>query len=96
MPGLISLSFFAQSGHIDAFRSIVGEGTGMGIESAKLARVEPRAYLREATMRSVRNPGTVTLARDLKPRKPERNRFVDREHAISREWLSAYDYLAVS
>jgi hypothetical protein len=26
MLGLISLRFFAQSGHIDAFRSIVGEG----------------------------------------------------------------------
>jgi hypothetical protein len=37
------------------------------IESAKLAGVEPRAYLREATLRAVRNPGTVTLARDLKP-----------------------------
>ncbi len=39
------------------------------IESAKLCRVEPRAYLREATLRAVRNPGTVTLARDLKPKK---------------------------
>ena len=29
-------------------------------------RVEPSAYLREATLRAVRNPGTVTLARDLK------------------------------
>jgi hypothetical protein len=28
--------------------------------------VEPRAYLREATLRTVRNPDTVTLARDLK------------------------------
>jgi hypothetical protein len=28
MLALISLRFFAQSGHIDAFRSIVGEGTG--------------------------------------------------------------------
>ena len=28
--------------------------------------VEPRAYLREATLRAVRNPRTVTLARDLK------------------------------
>jgi hypothetical protein len=37
------------------------------IESPKLAGVEPRAYLREATLRAVRNPGTVTLARDLKP-----------------------------
>jgi transposase len=36
------------------------------IESAKLCGVEPRAYLREATLRTVRNPGTVTLARDLK------------------------------
>ncbi len=36
------------------------------IESAKLAGVEPRAYLGEATRRAVRNPGTVTLARDLK------------------------------
>jgi hypothetical protein len=32
------------------------------IESAKVAGVEPRAYLGEA----VRNSGTVTLARDLK------------------------------
>ena len=28
--------------------------------------VEPRGYLREATLRSVRNPGTVTLASDFK------------------------------
>jgi hypothetical protein len=26
-----------------------------------------RAYLREATLRTVRNPGTVTLARGLRP-----------------------------
>ncbi len=36
------------------------------IESAKLCRVEPRAYLREATLRAVRDPGAVTLARDVK------------------------------
>jgi transposase len=36
------------------------------IESAKLYGVEPRAYLREATLRAVRNPGTAILARDLK------------------------------
>ena len=36
------------------------------IESAKLCGAEPRAYLREATLRAVRNPGTVTLARELK------------------------------
>jgi hypothetical protein len=32
MLGLISLRFFAQSGHIDAFRSIVGEAPEAGIE----------------------------------------------------------------
>ncbi len=36
------------------------------IESAKLAGVEPRAYLAEAARRAIRNSGTVTLARDLK------------------------------
>ena len=36
------------------------------IESAKLARVEPRAYLGEAARRAIRNPGTVTLAREFK------------------------------
>ena len=36
------------------------------IESAKLCGVEPRRYLGEAARRAVRNPGTVTLSRDLK------------------------------
>jgi len=36
------------------------------IASTKLCGVEPRAYLREATLRAVRDPGAVTLARDLK------------------------------
>jgi hypothetical protein len=36
------------------------------IESAKQAGVEPRAYLGQAAQRAIRNPGTVTLARDLK------------------------------
>ena len=36
------------------------------IESAKLALVESPIYLGEATLRAVRNPGTVTLARELK------------------------------
>jgi hypothetical protein len=36
------------------------------IESAKLTGVEPRAYLGEAALRALRNPGTVTHARDLK------------------------------
>jgi hypothetical protein len=31
-------------------------------EFAKLCGVEPRGYLREATLRAVRNPGTVTRA----------------------------------
>jgi transposase len=48
------------------------------IESAKLCRVEPRAYLREATLRAVRNPGTATLARDLKSPKSSKKSGVDR------------------
>ena len=36
------------------------------MESAKLAGVEPRAYLGEAARRAIRNPGTIALARDLK------------------------------
>ena len=40
------------------------------VESAKLCGVEPRAYLHEATVRAVRNPGTATLAGDLKSSEP--------------------------
>jgi hypothetical protein len=36
------------------------------IESAMLCGVEPRAYLREATLRAARNSGVATLARDFK------------------------------
>ena len=36
------------------------------IESAKLGGVEPRAYLREATLRAIQSPGTIILERDLK------------------------------
>ncbi|MDH5566723.1 MAG: transposase domain-containing protein [Myxococcales bacterium] len=36
------------------------------IESAKLAGVEPRAYLAEAARRAIRNPGIVTLTCDFK------------------------------
>jgi hypothetical protein len=36
------------------------------IESAKLCGVEPRAHVRGATLRAVRNPATATLARDFK------------------------------
>ena len=36
---------------------------------AKLRGAGPRAYLREATLRAVRNPGTATPARDLKSAK---------------------------
>jgi transposase len=35
------------------------------VESAKLAGLEPAAYLAEATRRAIANPGTVTLPRDL-------------------------------
>jgi len=31
------------------------------MESAKLAGVDPAAYLREATLRAIANPGTITL-----------------------------------
>ena len=56
----------------------MGEAPEAGIESEKLAGVEPRAYLREAAMRSVRNPGAVTLARDLKPPESRARRSGDR------------------
>ena len=36
------------------------------LESAKLAEVEPAAYLAEATRRAITTPGTVTLPRDLR------------------------------
>ncbi len=36
------------------------------IESAKLAGVEPRAYLSEAARSAIRSPGTVTLPHDFK------------------------------
>ncbi len=39
-----------------------------------VAKVWPRAYLGGATLRAVRNPGTVTLARDLKS--PEKSRKI--------------------
>ncbi len=48
---------------------ILSEASGVVpaiVEVSRLCGVEPRAYLREATLRAVRNPGTVTLARDLK------------------------------
>ncbi len=35
------------------------------VETAKLAGVDPREYLAEATRRAIANPGTVTLPRDL-------------------------------
>ncbi len=34
------------------------------IESAKLAGVEPAAYLAEAALRAMANPGTITLPKD--------------------------------
>jgi hypothetical protein len=36
------------------------------IEPAKLAEVEPRAFLGEAARRAIRSPGAVPLASDLK------------------------------
>jgi hypothetical protein len=36
------------------------------IESAKLAEVEPRAYLGETARQAIRCPGAVTLERDFK------------------------------
>ena len=41
-------------------------GVSHRIDSAKLAGVEPSAYLGEAAGRAIRNAGTVELARDLK------------------------------
>ena len=35
------------------------------VESAKLAGLEPAAYLAEATRRAIASPGTVTLPRAL-------------------------------
>ena len=51
--------------HQTSFRSQIraDASTDFAPESG---RVEPRAYLREATLRAVRRPGTVTLARELK------------------------------
>jgi hypothetical protein len=54
--------------HIDPWRDLPGLAALLYslIESAKLAGVEPRAYLGEAPRQAIRNPGTVTLARDFK------------------------------
>jgi hypothetical protein len=48
------------------YGQIAGNTFYSPIESAKLAGVEPRAYLGDATRRAIRSPGAVTLARDLK------------------------------
>jgi hypothetical protein len=37
------------------------------LRTARTCGVEPRTYLREANLRAARNPGTATLARNLKP-----------------------------
>jgi hypothetical protein len=65
------------------------EGAGLFyslIESAKLCSVEPRAYLRKATLRAVRNPGAVTLASDLKSPESSVKSRVDRRRGETREW----------
>ncbi len=59
-------------------------------ESAKLCGVEPRAYLRETTLRAVRNPGTVTLARDLKSPEAWEESGVDPVRPIPRERARTY------
>ena len=43
------------------------------IESAKLAGLEPLSYLKEAALRAIRNPGTVTLPKDLLPQTEAQN-----------------------
>lgn len=44
------------------------------IETAKLNGVDPLTYLREATLRAIRNPGTVTLPKDILPQaEPQKN-----------------------
>jgi hypothetical protein len=60
------------------------------IESAKLAGVEPRAYLREPTLRPVRNPGTATLPRDLKSSESLGKPALDRLGAKTPEWPRTY------
>lgn len=35
------------------------------VESVRLLGIDPRRYLREATLRAIDNPGTLTLPRDL-------------------------------
>ncbi len=47
-------------------RDLIAQTNYSLIESAKLCGVEPRGYLGEVTRRAIRNPGSVTLARDLK------------------------------
>jgi hypothetical protein len=77
MPLSIFLAMTATSETVDLIRSSTTGAVSSGapgsrlsstslIESAKLCGVEPCACLREATLRAVRNPSTVTLARDLK------------------------------
>jgi hypothetical protein len=60
------------------------------IESAKFAGVEPRAYPREATLRAVRNPGTVALARDFKSSESWGKPVLDRLGTKTREWPRTY------
>jgi transposase len=47
-------------------RALRGVAVGRKNHYGSRCGVEPRAYLREATLRAVRNSGAVTLARDLK------------------------------
>jgi hypothetical protein len=60
------------------------------IEWAKLAGVEPRAYLSEAARRAIGNPGTIILARDLKSSKSIQKTALNLSEAKGREWPRIY------
>ena len=47
------------------------------IEPVKLCGVEPRAYMREAALRAVRNPGTATFAREFKAAETREKSSID-------------------
>jgi transposase len=57
------------------------------IEPAKLCGVEPRVYLREATLRAVRNPGAAALARDTRSPEP-REKISDRSSGRENAWMT--------
>jgi hypothetical protein len=60
ITGHVTAAAAARPGHIIAGALLLAGWFGGTVG------VEPRGYLREATLRAVRNQGTVTLARDVK------------------------------